>query len=158
MSKHDPITQLLATASEVYEREISPVLVSAFRSALAGIPESALADAFQAHLSDPKAGSFFPKPADILRHVRFAATLEASSDFDRLMQWACGGPLPAVNPESRRLFDQATSASTFDMRRWSYERWDAVRSRYLALVVAQGGGTAVEALGHDSHPALEYAR
>lgn len=156
MSKLDPITQLLATAAEVYEREVSPILVMAFRSALDGIPEPALADAFQAHLSDPKSGSFFPKPADILRHVRAAATAQASGDFDRLMQGASGNPQLPVSLEARRLFIEATGgATTFDMRRWTYERWDAVRVRYLALIPA-GGGKPVDALGHDSRAALEH--
>jgi len=138
-AKPDPITTLLATASEIYERKLSPLMVAAYRSALREIPEQQLVSAFNAHLADPRAGAFFPKPADILRHIRGAQLANAERDFERLMQAACFGGHAEVSTEASQIFGEVTGgASTFDMRRWGYPQWDKLRTRFLRVASANG--------------------
>ncbi len=134
----DALTAMLASASEIYERELTSLMVAAYRDALAGTSEADLTAAFQAHLRDPRAGSFFPKPADILRQLASIRAASAGPDFDALMGWACYGDAHSCSPESRTLFARATNgASTFDMRRWGYTQWDEARTRYLKLAAAE---------------------
>lgn len=155
--KPDPVAQLLVTAAEVYERRLSPLMVAAYRTTLSNIPEHQLVAAFNAHLADPAAGAFFPKPADILRHIRGAHLAHAERDFERLMQAACFGGEAVVDPASRALFSEITAGgSTFDMRRWGYEKWDKLRTRFLRIASANGSEPEAEQIEHDTGNLLEH--
>lgn len=149
----DPLMNLLATAAEIYDRSITATLAMAYRAALKGIPERDLVGAFQAHLADPQNGSFFPKPADLLRHIRSVVTAESGQHFDRLMQAACFGGVADVPPGARQMFGEITGgAGTFDMRHWGYERWDAMRTRFLKVAQANGSpADDTDLIEHDHH-------
>ena len=149
----DVTSQMLAAAGEIYDREVSELMASAHRSALRGIAGPEILAAFQAHVADPNAGAFFPKPADILRHVQAARIADTESDFARLMNAACFGGPSGVQSTAPVLFSIATdNASTFDMRQWDYTRWDRVRERYLKLAASTAREQPI------SVPALNGAR
>lgn len=129
----NPVDRLIATACEIYERDPSPLMVSAYRNVLGTYPEDVLVSAFERHIADPRAGSFFPKPADLMRHIRADASRLAEQQFDSVMRAICDHRPADATPEVRAAFSVATQgASTFDLRRWTYEQWDRARSRYVA--------------------------
>ena len=133
----DVVSQMLAAAGEIYDREVSELMASAHRSALRGIAGSEILAAFKTHVADPKAGAFLPKPADILRHVQAARIADTEDDFARMMDAACFGGQSGVQGAALTLFARATdNASTFDMRQWTYVEWDHARDRCLKLAAS----------------------
>lgn len=97
--------ELMMIAGEVYNREISKELLKAYFTTMTSLPIQQVSDAMMAHLQDPDSGQFFPKPADLVRHVIGTSKKRAAEVEDRAaIAWAC------VEREIRRIGSYGTLA------------------------------------------------
>lgn len=62
-------THILAIA-EIYGKALSPVAIGIYWNALQGYRLAEVQRAFERHVQDSEAGRFFPKPADLIRHLQ----------------------------------------------------------------------------------------
>ncbi len=62
-------TAIIAKTWRFYGKTPTGEDVAAWFELLAGFQMDAIATAFKRHLTDPKAGQYLPKPADIIRHL-----------------------------------------------------------------------------------------
>ena len=60
---------LMASNGEIYNKSVSSSLMKIYFDTLEEYPIEDVKNAFIKHSLDPKHGSFFPKPADIARHI-----------------------------------------------------------------------------------------
>ncbi|EPA3124700.1 DUF6475 domain-containing protein [Yersinia enterocolitica] len=74
--------QSMAAIGEIYGREISEVMVGIYWNALKIYENAEVQKAFQGHTRDTDNGQFFPKPADLIRHI------EGSKDGRALLAWS----------------------------------------------------------------------
>lgn len=61
--------ELLAGTCEIYDKQLTNSLVKAYYTMLSTYTDEEVTHGFSQHSIDPKHGSFFPKPADIVRHI-----------------------------------------------------------------------------------------
>ncbi|NJM13785.1 MAG: hypothetical protein HC889_19775 [Synechococcaceae cyanobacterium SM1_2_3] len=66
-------TALIARTFRFYDKQPTGEDVADWFDLLAEFELAQIATAFQRHLADPKHGSYFPKPADIFRHLNRAS-------------------------------------------------------------------------------------
>ncbi len=59
----------LTAASEMYDKPVSEAAMEVYWTLLKPFPKEAVDRAFKAHFADPDTGSFFPKPADVIRRI-----------------------------------------------------------------------------------------
>lgn len=64
--------QQMMIAAEIYEKEISKEKLQIYFATLINYPIDAVVHGIQSHMRDTKHGTFFPKPADIVRHIEAA--------------------------------------------------------------------------------------
>ena len=69
MDKKQQLKQLLIGLGETYDKVITPSLFMIYEEALKDISIEIIKSACSKHLLDPKHGTFFPKPADIVRNI-----------------------------------------------------------------------------------------
>lgn len=62
-------SEMMLGISEVYSKELSKFGLDIWWNDLKDYPIQSVLMAFTAHRKDPKQGQFFPKPADIVRHI-----------------------------------------------------------------------------------------
>lgn len=74
--------QAMAALGEIYSKEVSKVLVSVYYNALESYPIDEVLKAIQAHTRDTENGQFWPKPADLIRH------LEGSNESRAMEAWS----------------------------------------------------------------------
>ncbi len=60
---------ILAIA-EIYGKALSPAAIGIYWNALQGYPLADVQRAIERHVNDPASGQFFPKPADLIRHLQ----------------------------------------------------------------------------------------
>ena len=77
--------ELIIGNGEMYNKVISKTLMSLYFEALKIYSIADIRTGFSKHSMDPKNGSFFPKPADIARHLQ---TSEISAEDKALLAWA----------------------------------------------------------------------
>lgn len=65
--------------SEIYGKSFSPETLELYWKLLKPYPFAAVDQAFAAHLLDPDTGQFYPKPADIIRHLGGGTTKELAA-------------------------------------------------------------------------------
>lgn len=65
-TEHEAFTELLRATMEVYGHRTSPEAIWIWAAALARYPLSEVRAALSAHVQNPGAGKFAPKPADII--------------------------------------------------------------------------------------------
>ena len=63
---------ILALA-EIYGKALSPAAIGIYWTVLQGYPLAEVQRAIKRHVHDPDAGQYFPKPADLIRHLSTAA-------------------------------------------------------------------------------------
>ena len=68
---------ILASIGRLYGKSISKHLSDIYWNLLEPYPLSELEIALMAHLRNPNGGQFFPKPADLLRHLEGSGTTKA---------------------------------------------------------------------------------
>ncbi len=56
--------------SEIYGKALSPAAIDIYWNALQGYPLADVQRAIERHVNDPASGQFFPKPADLIRHLQ----------------------------------------------------------------------------------------
>lgn len=79
---------VLATAelySTVKKIEVTPIMLKLFFSALREYSIEQVSYGFERHLSDPPDGKFFPKPVNIIKHLK---TPELSTNEKAELAWA----------------------------------------------------------------------
>ena len=74
--------QSMAAIGEIYGKDISEVMIGIYWNALKPYPTEDVQRAFQGHTRDTDNGQFFPKPADLLRHI------EGNKDGRALQAWS----------------------------------------------------------------------
>lgn len=72
----------MAAIGEIYGREISEIMVGIYWNALKNYAMPDVQRAFQGHTRDTDSGQFFPKPADLIRHI------EGNKDGKALLAWS----------------------------------------------------------------------
>jgi len=75
---------LMVGAGETYGKEVTKPLLQIYFGALQSYPIDDVAAAFSKHLVDPKHGTFFPKPADIVRQL---SANEQSAEDKAALAW-----------------------------------------------------------------------
>ena len=68
-SDKEDFKMIMVGIGELYNKEITKPLMRIYFSALTNYSLSDVENGVNAHTMDPKQGSFFPKPADIVRHL-----------------------------------------------------------------------------------------
>ena len=63
------LATILAYIGELYDKNISKILIEIYWSALQDFELDEVKRAFKTHVSNPDCGRFFPKPADIVRFI-----------------------------------------------------------------------------------------
>lgn len=63
---------ILALA-EIYGKALSPAAIGVYWNALQSYPLAEVQRAIERHVQDPDAGRYFPKPADLIRHLQTRA-------------------------------------------------------------------------------------
>lgn len=76
---------LMVGIGELYNKEITKPLMRIYFSALTNYSLQDIENGINAHTMDSKHGSFFPKPADIVRHLQ---TDEMSTENKAELAWA----------------------------------------------------------------------
>lgn len=74
--------QAITVLGEIYGKEVSQTLIGVYYNALENWPIEEVSRAIQAHTRDTENGQFFPKPADLIRH------LEGSQEGRALEAWS----------------------------------------------------------------------
>uniref|UniRef100_UPI0036DF8CE0 hypothetical protein n=1 Tax=Photorhabdus sp. RM322S TaxID=3342825 RepID=UPI0036DF8CE0 len=72
----------MAAVGEIYGREISEIMIGIYWNALKNYAMADVQRAFQRHTRDTDNGQFFPKPADLIRHI------EGNKDGKALQAWS----------------------------------------------------------------------
>lgn len=68
-SDKERFKSLMVGAGEIYGKEITKPILQIYFQALIGYSIEAVSDSFSKHLVDSDHGTFFPKPADLVRHL-----------------------------------------------------------------------------------------
>jgi len=82
---------LMVGAGELYGKEVTKPLLRIYFNALEDLTIDQVSDAFSKHVkSTSKDGSFFPKPADLMRQIK-GSDDENKSDLEgrAMVAWAC---------------------------------------------------------------------
>lgn len=74
--------ELIETAMAVYGRKITTPVIALWWAALARYQFAEVRAAMSAHLQDPDAGQYAPKPADVIRQI------DGGKETQSLMAWA----------------------------------------------------------------------
>ena len=74
-------THILAIA-EIYGKALSTPTIGIYWTALQGYPLAEVQRAIERHVHDPDAGRYFPKPADLIRHLQSRAEDDGHPDLD----------------------------------------------------------------------------
>ncbi len=113
--------ELMAGVGELYGKDITKPLLSLYFNALEELSIEQVSQAFTNHVkSTGKEGTFFPKPADLMRQIKGSEEDRKASTDDRAMiAWSC--------------IEQAMS------RIGSYQALELEDKQALATVKAMGG-------------------
>ena len=76
---------LMVGIGELYNKEITKPLMRIYFSSLINYSLSEVEQGINSHAMDAKHGSFFPKPADIVRHLQ---TSEISQEDKAMLAWS----------------------------------------------------------------------
>ncbi|EBO0868530.1 phosphohydrolase [Salmonella enterica] len=113
-SERPKFAQSMAAIGEIYGKDISEVMIGIYWNALKPYPVEDVMRSFQGHTRDTDNGQFFPKPADLLRHI------EGNKDGKALLAWSKA--YKAICSYGRRnsvVFDDPTiHAVIADMGGW----------------------------------------
>lgn len=95
------------------------MVAAAWTDALADVSDADLQNAAMAHVRDAARGSFWPTPADILRHCTSAPAQLDAAAFDRLVTTIRNGSPDNshMDRDQRAALDRIGLGSTWDQRR-----------------------------------------
>lgn len=77
--------EIMLANGDIYNKEISKSFMQAYFTALSAYSISDVKKGIGAHALDPKHGTFFPKPADIVRHLQ---TGKLTTEEKAELSWA----------------------------------------------------------------------
>lgn len=77
--------ELMVCNGEIYNKEVSKTLMQTYFTTLKDYSVDEIKNGLAKHAVDPKHGSFFPKPADIVRHLQ---TNKLSTEQKAELAWA----------------------------------------------------------------------
>lgn len=81
---------MMMAAGEVYGREITKPLLQMYFAALSQCGIDQVQGAMMAHMQNPDSGQFFPKPADLIRHISGTNKQQEAAIEDKAsIAWAC---------------------------------------------------------------------
>lgn len=113
-SEKPKFAQSMAAIGEIYGKDISEVMIGIYWNALKPYPIEDVLRAFQGHTRDTDNGQFFPKPADLLRHI------EGNKDGKALLAWSkCHKAICSYGRRNSVVFDDPIiHAIVADMGGW----------------------------------------
>lgn len=127
------LAEIMAGLGEIYGKSISTMMVDLYWEALRGFNFEQVNRAVQLHLRNPDGGQFFPRPADLMRHL-------VGSNHDKaLSAWAkLDKAVRTVGPYRTVVFDDAViHAVVVDMGGWiefggkDDEQWPFVQNEFI---------------------------
>ena len=86
-SNRQEFFELMTGAGEIYNKPITKSLLDFYLGALTQFSIEAVKDSFSKHALDPKHGTFFPKPADIMRHLNNGTEGDTSPENRAELCW-----------------------------------------------------------------------
>lgn len=139
--------ELMLGAGELYGKEITKPLLRIYFNALEGLTMEQVAHAFSAHIkSTDQAGTFFPKPADLIRQITGSVKEQQQLVEDRAeMAWACIereisriGSYGTLEPEDKQAIAAVKAiggwrqlcASTYDQLVWKKKEFMSFYDTY----------------------------
>ena len=109
MSALDTLTLTWRAVYHVYGRELDDVSLGLLLDALSRWPDGLVVAALRAHMADPEAGKWCPKPADLIPHLR-RLQARAQERSDQEQQHALPPPYnPAVKAQLHDLVRELTA-------------------------------------------------
>lgn len=142
--------QAITVLGEIYGKEVSQTLIGVYYNALEAWPIDEVSKAIQAHTRDTENGQFFPKPADLIRH------LEGSQEGRALEAWSKAvKAIGRVGRYSSIVFDDPVIHKVIDeMGGWSKLCLTEVDEMpFRAAEFAKRYRAAVR-FGYESHPKM----
>lgn len=86
----DAFTEMMMAAGEVYGKVITVPMIKMYFAALGPMSVEQVQGAMMAHMQNPDSGQFFPKPADLIRHLAGTSKQQEAIIEDRAaIAWAC---------------------------------------------------------------------
>lgn len=103
---NDWLTKTLLGVYAFYEHELSEFAIGIWVDAMQGYGGDEITAAFGAHLRDPQAGRFIPKPADIIRQLRGSDDERALIAWGNVLQCAkSGGRTEGLDAVARQTIE-----------------------------------------------------
>jgi hypothetical protein len=87
-SNKKEFSELMQGTGLMYNKEVTNPLLTVYFNALAGFSIDEVRHGLSKHALDPQQGSFFPKPADIARHIASVDAPAANVNDRAEMGWA----------------------------------------------------------------------
>ena len=130
-----PFFEMLAAVATMKRGELTETIGEIWWQALKGFSFELVRKGFNAHIVDPKAGSYMPMPADIIRHIN--GTHEDRS----LLAWGkVFEAVQRIGPYPTVVFDDpAIHATIVDMGGW--QQLCAIRTEELPFVAKRFADT-----------------
>lgn len=108
--------EIMVGTGEIYDKSVSKTLMQTYFEMLKGYDIDQVRNGFSKHSLDPKHGSFFPKPADIARH------LESNLSADNKAELAWSQVMHNIRSEgaygSLRIDDKQAIAAVRSLGSW----------------------------------------
>lgn len=79
-------TAMMTAVFSIYDREINEGMIGYYFNALIDFPLSSVKEAFMQHTNDPDRGQFWPKPADVVRHISGGKGTQALAAWDEALR------------------------------------------------------------------------
>lgn len=121
MTNNDRIlfSKCFSVLSEIYQREISAPLIKFYFELLIEFDIDDINKAIHAHTRDTKHGAFFPKPADIIRHIPNSTPQDFASDA--LTAWeSVMVQFERVGPYAKPVLNNITLRALRALGGWRY--------------------------------------
>jgi hypothetical protein len=138
---------LLAGLGEMYDKEITPMMADMYWDALKEFDYEAVSKAAQLHMKNPEGGQFFPKVADLVRHLSGNNTdkgMQAWSRVEKAVRTV--GPYMSVafdDPIIHAVIQDMGGWTGFgncdEQTEWPFRQNEFVK-RYRAYLNAGGAG------------------
>lgn len=145
MNDRTRLVGILTGVYSFYRTDLTEFQLSAWLRVLDGVDVERIAKAFDAHLMDPSAGQFLPKPADLVRQLQGTQTDRAALAWSKALQ-----AIQRVGAYASVVFDEpAIHCAVEDLGGWpalcatTYDELPHVERRFCAAYRAHlKGGTA----------------
>lgn len=86
LSDKNQFAQLLELTAQLYDKRMHQAMLQIYWHALATYHFEVVRKGFNAHIQNPDSGQFFPKPADIIRHIIGDSHTQSLGAWHKVMQ------------------------------------------------------------------------